>query len=239
MQRTHFFTGAFLLFVFLVSCKKEDKTGAINLNFSHRVDAANLQTDSIMYVSAAGYTYSVTNLKYFISGLILTADDNSTETFQGPYYVDFADPATHSHALADVPVAKYKSLRFYIGLDSAHNVSNSLPSTTANNNMAWPDPMGGGYHFLKLEGYYYNPSPSETGFAMHLGKNANLVTCTINDLNFQTSETGSDLNLSMNLNEWFRNPNVYDFNSDGVSIMNNSAAMLKIAQNGADVFTKN
>ena len=238
MRRVPFFVFAFLLSTTIFSCKKEDKTGHVHLNFTHKVDNAAIITDSIIYTNAAGYNYSITNLNYYISGVVLTNEDNSTLTFDGPFYVDLEDAATHRHELEDVPVAKYKSIRFYIGLDAAKNVSNSLPSTNANNNMAWPDPMGGGYHFMKLEGYYFNPSPTQSGFAMHLGKNANLVTCTINNLGLELDDHGAELNLVMNVNEWFTNPNTYDFQIDGTSIMTNDASLLKLAQNGVDVFTK-
>ena len=36
--------------------------------------------------------------------------------------------------------------------------------------MAWPDVMGGGYHFLKLEGHYKKDSLL-AGYAMHIGQN--------------------------------------------------------------------
>ena len=238
MKPFRLFIFSLLLSSTIFSCKKADKSAVLRLNLSHEIDGAAIISDSIMYVNAAGFTYSITNLKYYISEVVLTEDDNSTQTFEGPFYVDLANASTHSYDLENLTVSTYKTIRFYIGLDAAHNLNNSLPATSINNNMAWPEPMGGGYHFMKLEGYYFNPSPTETGFAMHLGKNANLVTCTINNLALETSESGSDLNLVMNVNEWFRNPAIYDFNSDGVSIMANDATMLKLSQNGVDVFSK-
>lgn len=40
----------------------------------------------------------------------------------------------------------------------------------------------------------------------------------------------------MNLNEWFRNPFIYDFNIDGNYSMGSSAAMAKLKANGVDIF---
>ena len=37
-----------------------------------------------------------------------------------------------------LPYGAYRSLTFYIGLDSAHNVTGALPHTVDNENMAWP-----------------------------------------------------------------------------------------------------
>jgi hypothetical protein len=41
----------------------------------------------------------------------------------------------------------------------------------------------------------------------------------------------------MNVAEWFKNPAIYDFNADGNYSMNSMAAMLKLKNNGTDVFT--
>ncbi len=42
----------------------------------------------------------------------------------------------------------------------------------------------------------------------------------------------------MNINEWYKNPEIYDFNTDGGYSMGNMMAMMKIAGNGADVFNQ-
>jgi len=39
----------------------------------------------------------------------------------------------------------------------------------------------------------------------------------------------------MNMNEWFKNPAVYDFNMDGNYSMSSMMAMEKLMMNGADV----
>jgi uncharacterized protein YwgA len=43
----------------------------------------------------------------------------------------------------------------------------------------------------------------------------------------------------MNINEWYANPAVYDFEVDGNYSMGLSAAMLKLSKNGKDVFSIN
>ena len=51
--------------------------------------------------------------------------------------------------------------------------------------MAWPTAMGGGYHFMKVEGHYLDTSNTIQGFAIHLGKNNNLVNVLINQYFYQ------------------------------------------------------
>ena len=52
-----------------------------------------------------------------------------------------------------------------------------------------------------------------------------------------SSGSATSLNMHMNINEWLRNPNTFNFNTDGNYIMGDSTAMNKITQNGHDVFS--
>jgi hypothetical protein len=101
--------------------------------------------------------------------------------------------------------------------------------------MAWPDMMGGGYHFMKLEGSYVD-STGTYGYAMHVGKNAYLVNCTMSH-HFDLNTGLNAKELVMNVNEWFKNPAIYDFNVDGNYSMGVMAAMTKLKNNGTDIFT--
>jgi hypothetical protein len=101
--------------------------------------------------------------------------------------------------------------------------------------MEWPVLMGGGYHFMMLEGHFADSSGTP-GFAMHLGTNASLCPVNITDT-FSLTQDDFTLHINMNINEWFRTPYVYDFNVDGNYIMGNIQSMSKIAANGFDAFT--
>ncbi|MBA3900642.1 MAG: hypothetical protein H0X62_10600, partial [Bacteroidetes bacterium] len=98
-----------------------------------------------------------------------------------------------------------------------------------------PEQMGGGYHFLKLEGRFQADN-KVLGYAIHLGNNENLVNCKVLH-SFDVKLKYQEVNMEMNLNEWYRNPNVYDFNKDGNYSMSLMPAMKKISENGATVFT--
>jgi hypothetical protein len=103
--------------------------------------------------------------------------------------------------------------------------------------MEWPATMGGGYHFLKLEGHYRD-NGSEVGYATHLGTNMMLVKCVIPAavLDIRGGQT-QQVKLTMNLNEWYQNPQTYSFKADGDYSMNDMALMAKLRNNARDVFT--
>ena len=53
-----------------------------------------------------------------------------------------------------------------MGLDTAKNISNKYVNDDFHTTMFWPEPNGGGYHYMKLEGAYNNDS---TFYNTHTG----------------------------------------------------------------------
>jgi hypothetical protein len=227
-----------VLVVFFYACKHDNDTATpivpvqgISLSIGYNVDNTPFRTDSFMYYTDAGYQYDVTMLDYYLSQISLIKPDSSTVLLKDFLYVCATDAGSNHVDLKDLPIGDYIGLQFNIGLDSLHNCTDALPATTDNLNMQWPEPMGGGYHFLRFEGHY-----AITGFAMHLGTSSCLIPVKIFKHIIISKNVKTPVNLVMNINEWFRNPYVFDFDTDGNYIMGNAAAMQKIAGNGVDVF---
>lgn len=228
-----------VIIAFFSSCKKEEvatpeKTSTIDFSLDYEADGQPIVTDTIQYPIDAGYLISVVTLNYYLSEIKLIRSDGSSVLVKDYHYASLKDASTNSFSGGQVLQGTYTGISFNIGLDSAHNVPDGLPNTTDNNNMIWPVPMGGGYHFMKFEGYFTD-STGSYGYAMHIGKNENLVKVQL-DTNFTIGENATHLPLIMNLNEWFRNPYIYDFNVDGNYSMSSAPAMAKLKANGTDVF---
>lgn len=220
--------------VLFAGCHSGNNNGTLQIKLSHKVDNSALQFDTMAYTCDAGYKYQVTKLNYYLSGFVFTRSDGSSYRSDSVFYVDASQDPGNILVFKNFAPGNYTKVTFYLGLDSMHNISNILPLTMNNINMQWPDMMGGGYHFMKLEGHYIDSSGT-WGFAMHLGKNKNLVHIQLNK-SFSISENGSgNLSLTMNINQWFRNP-VYDFDKDGNYAMNNDTALYKLCLNGSNVF---
>lgn len=243
MKNVSPFCFIFIIVLFITSCKRDhdiipEKTDSgisLILKINYKVDTYPLFFDSIMYHNLAGNNYGVTRLEYYISNITFHSTTGKDFALNKIIYVNARTPSTNNITIDHVPSGQYTDITLNIGIDSLNNKTNSLPNTAENINMAWPSSMGGGYHFMKLEGYYVYP-PSTTGFTMHLGQNTSLVTCFINKP-FQVSSSSPGIKLSMNLNEWFRSPIMYNFNTDGNFTMGDMQAMGKITANGIDVFS--
>ncbi len=238
------FVIAIATVLLFVSCTKDDHIvppvvkppQGIDLNISYHVDNAPFVTNSFIYSTQAGYSYNLTTLVYYISEVNLIKADSSNVLIKDYQYLDALSSATNQLSLKDIPVGNYIGLKFNIGLDAIHNKSFALPSTTENVNMQWPDMMGGGYHMMKLEGNYKDLSGTY-GFAMHLGTDTCLVPVKLFKSISIIKDAKTAIHLKMNINEWFRNPNQFDFNIDGNYIMGNITNMMKISKNGVDVFS--
>ncbi|MFA6260678.1 MAG: MbnP family protein [Bacteroidia bacterium] len=232
-----------LVLLMASSCEKDEpaKTtvqfGSMTLNVTHKVDQAPLLFDSMMYQNAAGNPFSVSRLYYYISGIRLYNQEKLMFTSNAIFYID-ATSAENKLLLNYVPTGEYTSATLLIGLAADTNKTGTLPDLIENLNMAWPDEMGGGYHFMKLEGHYRNTANLKKGFTVHLGTNPSLVQHQAIPKNFSvTLGQNTPLTLEMNINEWFANPYAYNFNTDGNYTMGVALLMQLISNNGKDVFT--
>ena len=244
MKNPKFVVFASLFTLLFSACEKNDadtanppaeKSPSLRLDFRFVVDGAALVTDTLRYENEAHNQYSVQTLQFYLSRLALVRPDSSRVELKDWLYVDAAMPSTLNLTIQNIPPGCYAGMSFNIGLDSLLNVPGGLPATADNLMMEWPVPMGGGYHFLKLEGYFTDSSGTP-GYAMHVGTNACLTSVFLPaSLCFQDTEVPKT--LFANVNEWFRTPETYNFNTDGNYSMGNTDAMMKLAANGADAFT--
>jgi hypothetical protein len=164
---------------------------------------------------------------------------------QGIHYVDIRIPGTLRWNISEeIPVNHYTQIAFVFGLEGAQNATGYFPNPPENN-MSWPDVLGGGYHYMKINGRWIDEAGVRQPFNLHTGKIAtddgfadNTFTVTLPLEQFTVSKnSSSELTLQMNVNAWFTNPYLFDFNVFGGSIMQNRAAQEVLQANGRDVFS--
>lgn len=226
-------------FIIVASCKKNDNNAtpdnSLTIHIVHTVDTKTLYWDSLIYTNASSELYSVSRLEYFLSNFHFYKNNTLVYQKDTVLYVN-AQLLKNDCSLSNFPEGSYDSVSFLIGVDSAHNIHDSLPPTASNIGMEWPDAMGGGYHFMKFEGHWLDTNSNTPGFAMHLGTNAYLIATGAKGT-FVKSNSINSITLNMNLNAWFNEPNKYSFQNDGVYTMGNATLMQKIKENGSHVFT--
>lgn len=234
-----------LCFYTIVGCSHRDISyspaissyGGLSIIINHSVNNQLLLWDSIKYHNEAGNVYSISKLQYYISNIRLYKNNNIVQQNDSAYYIDAKHQYSSVMLIPTLLAGVYDSVALTIGLLPFQNISYGLPTTIENTNMGWPDAMGGGYHFLKLEGHWKDAAVVN-GFALHVGKSG--FHCEAGfacNLDVRANQI-TNLNIMMNINEWFRKPAEYDFSSDGVYSMGNEVLMRKIIVNGQDVFSQ-
>lgn len=243
MKKIAILLGAILL---CAACHKP--TGTVRVHFSFSVDGEELQQDTMLYQNAAGNRYEVTEAQYFISNVILTLSDGTQHAIksdQCAHYVDADIPGTLVWNPTDeLPVGAYKAITFVFGLAPELNITHAY-TDAPENNMSWPAVLGGGYHYMKINGRWQAPDETAHPFNLHSGRVLTAegdtlehsFTVTLPLAQKTLSKDGvMDIVLDMNINRWFISPHIYDFNEYGGSIMQNAAAQEVLEANGWDVF---
>ena len=225
----------------LVSCsKKEDDVDAQPVNsgilfqLAHFVGSEELQKNTIKYTNAAGNLYSVETLKYFISDIRLYRADGVFIRVNEAFYVDAMDETTWKLPKVEVPTGDYTSITFVFGLDEKMNVTGAFPNPPENA-MEWPIPMGGGYHYMKLEGKI-DSAGTIKNYQCHTGPtggNLNYITVGLENSGFTLDSDTRTIILKMNINNWWVSPNTLDLN-DMTMIMGNQAMQEKLQANGKE-----
>ncbi|MBZ0267128.1 hypothetical protein K8I85_03150 [bacterium] len=217
--------------------------GTVVIQFDEVAGSDALVLNTGQYTNAVGNEYSVSKLEYVVSAFSfpaavarLRADGDFTST--ALHYRTMEDAATASLTFADVPSGSYTGMGFTFGIDGADNATGTHPDLDLDG-MAWPAMMGGGYHYMRHEGNFTDSTMATSAFTTHLGPSMG------NDYSFEVSlahdftvspgET-TTLTVRMDVNEWYVNPNMYDFNDHG-PIMGDPAAQTTLQANGASVFS--
>lgn len=187
--------------ILFASCKKDEVSpynssvkGNLSVEFDNIAGASDLQLNTGSYTNAAGQTFKVTKLKYYVSNFVLTNTNGTVYTVPQDscyFLIDEGDALTHEPILK-VPEGEYKTLTFMVGVDSLRSTKDIskrtgvLDPTAAGGDMYWG--WNSGYIFFKMEG----TSPaSMMGFMYHIGGFGGYSSATINNLKTITLDLAS------------------------------------------------
>jgi hypothetical protein len=248
---------ALMLVIGSCSTTNEEPTpnaGQISFSFEHRVDTELLRTDELIYENEAGNRYMVNEIQYYISDVTLYQDRDSIilNAWSDIHYVDTDISSTREHLFPDkIPAGVYDRISFTFGLNAQKNQS-LIFVNPPESLMFWPELLGGGYHYMKLNGKWRDTLDRLTPFNFHLGIGQiyhsfpdSISAYVHNDFRVDLPDSrieilggeNKDITLVMNIENWFKSPYIYDHNHWGGDIMQKQDAMKMACENGRDVFT--
>lgn len=248
-----------MLCVLILSSCESPKDTSLTINFTHTVDGVSLvlgqgclsgneclpdhscctDGDLLPYVTANGEHYNIGRLNYLISNVFLHLGNGTEIPLKGVHFVDAENSSTLTFSYSD-PLANntYSHISFTMGLDSSINNSNTYVEESWDPTMEWPDPMGGGYHYMKLEGDF---DTITQGYATHTGPTMGMDHSF--DLSFPLNLEVTDnlgnvcLDINMEINNWYQNPHNINL---AAGIMMDMPKQMQLQSNGSmDVFSVN
>ncbi|KAB1160775.1 hypothetical protein F7018_02560 [Tenacibaculum aiptasiae] len=236
---------ALFLSLLLLSCSSDNdepiKEVTIKLNFTQNWDGTAIEKSDISnteFTNKAGTKLTIDKLRYLISRITLTDGNQNATVFDGYKLVDVSNVDDLTHTLPQkISEGSYK-LTMTFGFNNDDNKDGIHKDL---NDFSVPQMLGGGYHFMQMDGKYLNSKNIKSPFNYHAIKavdNTDPANLKFEDT-FFTVELGTILvtnnatiEIRMNVAEWFKNPNEWDLNTLNTSLMSNFNAQKLMAANG-------
>lgn len=167
----------------LSSCSKKDDNNdstpaKVTLQFDHYVGAEKLtlgDAASAKAYTSNGQTLKFSEVKYVITNVVLVKADGTKVPYhtedldKGGFLINQADAASLAPVLNEIPSGDYKGIEFGLGVkkelnnlslqDKFPNFYKLTGSFKQKEIMHWE--WANGYRFVKLEGWYSNPTPGK------------------------------------------------------------------------------
>lgn len=217
--------------------------GSMRMELTNQMEGVTLDLSNTWYKNAAGDSFKVDVLKYYISNISFTTADGKTYTEPESYHlINQADPASRRMTFSNVPADTYTSVKFMIGVDSLRNVSGAQTGALdPSNGMFWT--WNSGYIMAKMEGTSPQSGDPAKAVTIHVGgfSGANQVlrwvTLPLNGggAKVDGNKAAPNVHVTANLAEWFRTPNPIDFATVYHVMMGGKNARM-VADNYADMF---
>jgi len=228
-----------ILFLFF-SCSKNEENLTVALNFTQNwngISVTNQDFNTMKFTNENNDKISIERLRYLISNISLISGENH-------FLFDVDESLGNLITISDVYPGNYK-LKFTFGLSDAEN-TDGIYQDLNSVNFNVPEMLGGGYHFMQLDGKYKDATGQDANFNYHTIRAVDKTdptnlkfedtSFTVNLGNIEIKENAT-IEIKMNIAEWFKNPNTWNLNALNTVLMPNFEAQKLMSANGKTVFS--
>ncbi|MBK9735765.1 MAG: hypothetical protein IPO92_12675 [Saprospiraceae bacterium] len=229
-----------LVSMVLISCKKEEKTGDLNLRFSLKYGNMPLEMFKNYTYPTSGELLQFTRLSFFISNITIRSKDGDvnlkvldyldlTNAHTGPNIA----PNGFEYVIKGVLPRTYTSLDFGIGVPKEMNAkqpkdykSSDILSSTAEYWSGWKS-----YIFFRPEGNVVI-NGEQVGFALHLGSDSAYRTINI-PKTITIAENGiTNVDIVIDMEKFFNGNSYFDINdTQQIHAQSQNLLVIKLADN--------
>lgn len=248
----HKLQRGFTLVIMLLSfwsCENDttNENYKVSFTFSHKWDQSEVSRadfNTIKFKTLNGDSLSIERLRYLISDITFTKTNGELIKLNDYHLIDVTNANNLSFDLeTEIPSVSYSKVSFIFGLTNDNNTDGTYADL---NSASWNVPalLGGGYHFMQLDGKFINSNNNEQGYNFHAIRavdnpgNPTFPQDTFFEVNLGALDLDKDttLNVEMNIAEWFKAPHTWDLNILNQMLMPNSEAQILMYENGQNVF---
>ena len=204
----------------------------IIIHFKHYVNGTELVVNEMIYTNPSNDNYSIQTLRYLISDITLHTNNGDETVLNEVHFIDISIDSTLILNIPQINYQNYTSISFTMGLDSIKNITNLFLNENFFPSFVWPEFLGGGYHYMQLEGDF---NTVFNGYTTHTG-GTNGIDFSFNKIFSITDIT--DININMEITNWYTNPEIFDLTTDGIMGDINKQTILK-ANGDENVFSVN
>ena len=232
------------LSIFFFSCSSDSdeliKEVNVKINFTQNWDGASFEKSDLSnteLTNKLGTKLTIDKLRYLVSKITLTNAADKATIFEGYKLIDLSD----EESLVFSPSLKITEGNYSLAITFGFNNDDNIDGAYADLNTAsWNVPMmlGGGYHFMQIDGKYLNNSAAQTSFNYHTIRAYNTSTNETEDTSFVVSlgnvniKSDANIEVKMNIAEWLKNPNNWDLNEKNTNLMMDYDAQKQMSANG-------
>ena len=234
-----------LILILVTRCSEEKECCVqpqftITLNFTHHWNGLKITPqdfNELKFTNENGERLSIERLRYLVSNISLINGKNY-------HLIDVGENSGTSITIPELTNESY-ALSFRFGFSDEDNTDGTYQDLNSVS-FSVPGMLGGGYHFMQFDGKYIDNNNEASGFNYHTIKavdrtdpNNLKFEDTSFEVNLGTIEVASnpEIEIKMNLAEWFKNPNTWNLNELNSILMPNFEAQKMMRENGDSVFS--
>ena len=234
-----------LILILVTRCSEEKECCVqpqftITLNFTHHWNGLKITPqdfNELKFTNENGERLSIERLRYLVSNISLVNGKNY-------HLIDVGENAGTSITIPE-PTDESYALSFRFGFSDEDNTDGAYQDLNSAS-FSVPEMLGGGYHFMQFDGKYVDNNNEVSGFNYHMIKavdRADLDNLKFEDTSFEVNlgtivvANTTEIEIKMNLAEWFKNPNTWNLNELNTVLMPNFEAQKMMRANGDTVFS--
>ena len=234
-----------LILILVTRCSEEKECCVqpqftITLNFTHHWNGLKITPqdfNELKFTNENGERLSIERLRYLVSNISLVNGKNY-------HLIDVGENAGTSITIPELTDESY-ALSFRFGFSDEDNTDGAYQDLNSAS-FSVPEMLGGGYHFMQFDGKYEDNNNEASGFNYHMIKAVDRTdpdNLKFEDTSFEVNlgtivvANTTEIEIKMNLAEWFKNPNTWNLNELNSILMPNFEAQKMMRENGETVFS--